>query len=153
MKLSIEERKIGMKYHILTMLSDDIFDKRYIELEQIYDSLGYNDNIKLLDKLSEDRNIPLSFVENIYFDILMVISDNIMDRPETLSLFETLYEERYPHIKQIFMDIENQYKKSESNIIKKNGRYSQSEIHYFYYLVYKSDKLNDSNLSIKGVEC
>lgn len=150
MELTIEQRKIGMKYHIMSLLSQDIIDKRYTELQQLYEALRFKDNKKLVEKLSEERNIPLPFTEIIYNDILLVIADYIMERSEILDLFETLYIKRYPHIQRLFSDIESQYKKHGSISYKKSLNYNNRESHFFYYFVYKSEIFKEPDKIFNG---
>lgn len=46
MKLTDEQRKIGIKYNIMQLLSTDIRNKRYNELQKIYESLNLRNNDK-----------------------------------------------------------------------------------------------------------
>lgn len=57
MELTEEQRKIGIKYNIMTLISLDIHNKRYTELQQMYEMLNLRTNDKLVNKLNEDRNI------------------------------------------------------------------------------------------------
>lgn len=54
-ELSSEQRKIGIKYHAMSLLSYDIFKHRYTELQQLYESLNLKTNKKLVNKLNEER--------------------------------------------------------------------------------------------------
>lgn len=139
MKLSTEQRKIGMKYCILSTLSWDIFDKRYVELQQLYEALNFKNNKKLVDKLSETRNIGLGFTETIYQDILLVIADYIMDKVELVDLYEILYSKRFSHIVKIIHDLENQYSKNGGFTHVPNVKFGMSEKYFFNFLIYKSE--------------
>ena len=139
MKLSIEQRKIGMKYCILSTLSWDIFDKRYVELQQLYESLNLKNNKKLVDKLYEVRNIGLGFTETVYGDILLVVADYLIDRAELVDLFEKLYTKRFPHIIKVINDLENQYSKNGGFTHAPNIKLSMCEKYFFNFLIYKSE--------------
>ena len=80
MKLTDEQRKIGIKYNIMQLLSIDIRNNRYNELQKIYESLNLRNNDKLVNKLSEERTIGLFFTHSVYLDILFVIADYINER-------------------------------------------------------------------------
>ena len=41
MELTEEQRKIGIKYNIMTLISLDIHNKRYTELQQMYEMLQF----------------------------------------------------------------------------------------------------------------
>ena len=91
MKLTDEQRKIGIKYNLMQLLSTDIRNKRYNELQKIYESLNLKSNDKLVAKLSEERTLGVLFTSIVYTDILFVIADYINDRPEIVDLADLLY--------------------------------------------------------------
>lgn len=66
MKLNEEQRKIGIKYNIMQLLSTDIRNKRYNELQKIYESLNLRNNDKLVAKLSEERTLGALFTRSVY---------------------------------------------------------------------------------------
>lgn len=49
MKLTDEQRKIGIKYNIMQLLSIDIRNNRYNELQKIYESLNLTRELKVLN--------------------------------------------------------------------------------------------------------
>lgn len=104
MKLTDEQRKIGIKYNIMQLLSTDIRNKRYNELQKIYESLNLRNNDKLVAKLSEERTLGALFTSIVYTDILFVIADYINDRQEIADLVDLLYAKRCPKIKKMFTD-------------------------------------------------
>lgn len=96
MKLTDEQRKIGIKYSIMQLLSTDIRNKRYNELQKIYESLNLRNNDKLVTKLSEERTLGALFTRSVYTDILFVIADYINDRQEIADLKRRLeYQELF----------------------------------------------------------
>ncbi len=114
MELTHEQRLIGIKYNILSLLTEDIKNNRYNELQQLYDVLNFKNNEKLVAKLSEERTIAESFTRSIYRDILYVIADYINTRPEISDMVDVLYAKRCPKIKKVFIDWENQYKSTKT---------------------------------------
>ena len=46
MELTHEQRLIGIKYNILSLLTEDIKNNRYNELQQLYDVLNFKNNEK-----------------------------------------------------------------------------------------------------------
>ena len=62
MKLTPDQRKIGMKYAIMSLLFIDIHNKRYDELQQIYETLNLKNNDRLVQKLGEERTIAEVFI-------------------------------------------------------------------------------------------
>ena len=93
----------------MQLLSTDIRNKRYNELQKIYESLNLRNNDKLVAKLSEERTLGALFTSIIYTDILFVIADYINDRQEIADLVDLLYAKRCPKIKKMFIDWETQY--------------------------------------------
>lgn len=86
MKLTPDQRKIGMKYAIMSLLFIDIHNKRYDELQQIYETLNLKNNDRLVQKLDEERTIIEVFTRSIYMDAILVIADCIDDTPEIIEL-------------------------------------------------------------------
>lgn len=149
MRLSAEQKRIGMKYNILSTLSWDISEKRYIELQQLYEALNFSDNSKLVAKLSEVRNIGLNFTEVIYNDILLVVADYIMDRGDLIDLFERMYSNRFPHVIKAFKDIEGQYHKNGLITHAPKMKFSVCENHFFNFLMYRSDVFEEPDKVFK----
>lgn len=151
MILTTEQRKVGMKYHIMSILSQDIMHNRYTELQQLYESLGLRDNKKIVEKLSTERNVPLPFTLNIYNDMLLVIADYINEDPDVVELFEKLYTKRYPHVKEAFLKMEKQYKENQSIYLnRKTYIDGQCELHLLYYFIYKSEVFQEPDKVFNG---
>lgn len=139
MRLNEKQRKVGMKYNALQLLSSDIRNGRYNELQQVYESLNLRGNEKLVNKLSEERNIGSFFTHTIYMDILFVIADYMDDRWDIVELIDLLYAKRFPHIKNKFLDWERQYRDTGTIINAKKFKISFGEQKYLHFLFYKSD--------------
>lgn len=143
MALSEEQKKKGAKFHALSLLTLDIFNNRFSELQQLYESLNLKDNQKILDKLDEDRNIGYDFTKMVYMDMILVIADYIDVRPEINDLFRSLYKKRFPYVAKIFNEIESNFKATGRVYLSKKLKFSVSESHFFYYLVYLSEAIVD----------
>ena len=143
MALSEEQKKKGAKFHALSLLTLDIFNNRFSELQQLYEALNLKDNQKILDKLDEDRNIGYDFTKMVYMDMILVIADYIDVRPEINDLFRSLYKKRFPHVAKIFNEIESNFKATGSVYVSKKLKFSISESHFFNYLAYLSDVIED----------
>lgn len=139
MVLNNEQRKIGIKYHAMSLLSYDIFKHRYTELQQLYESLNLKTNKKLVNKLNEERNIAFFFTESVYFDILLVIADYIVEKPDTLALFEELYSKRFPYIVNLYDKCEKAYKNQGFMPPQKLAEFTENEADFFLYLIYRSE--------------
>lgn len=152
MKLNIEQRKIGIKYNVMQLLSLDVKNKRYIELQQIYEALNLRSNNNLVNKLNEERNIGVFFTNMIYADVILVIADYIDNRPEILELVDLLYAKRCPHIKRTFNDWEKQY--SSIGMIKnaKKSEITHTENCYLHFLFYKSEIFDEPDRILKGFD-
>ena len=87
MILTKNDRMIGIKYNTMMVLMTDIHNRRYDELQQLYEALNLRTNEKLVSKLEEKRNIGEMFTDTIYVDILLVIGDYLTNRPELIDLF------------------------------------------------------------------
>lgn len=151
MELTHEQRLIGIKYNILSLLTEDIKNNRYNELQQLYDVLNFKNNEKLVAKLSEERTIAESFTRSIYRDILYVIADYINTRPEISDMVDVLYAKRCPKIKKVFIDWENQYK-STKTVVGKNFKMSLIENFYLRFLLYRSDIITEPNKILKNFD-
>lgn len=151
MELTHEQRLIGIKYNILSLLTEDIKNNRYNELQQLYDVLNFKNNEKLVAKLSEERTIAESFTRSIYRDILYVIADYINTRPEISDMVDVLYAKRCPKIKKVFIDWENQYK-STKTVVGKNFKMSLIENFYLRFLLYRSDIITEQNKILKNFD-
>ena len=90
MELTHEQRLIGIKYNILSLLTEDIKNNRYNELQQLYDVLNFKNNEKLVEKqdkreenyqkLLSDMTEKYSVVEDIRNSV-----DEIQKKVEMLS--------------------------------------------------------------------
>lgn len=150
MKLTDEQRKIGIKYNIMQLLSTDIRNKRYNELQKIYESLNLRNNDKLVAKLSEERTLGALFTSIVYTDILFVIADYINDRPEIADLMDLLYAKRCPKIKKMFIDWEGQYASMGAIKSAKKFEMSYTENFYLHFLFYRSDVFIEPDKVLKG---
>lgn len=150
MKLTDEQRKIGIKYNIIQLLSTDIRNKRYNELQKIYESLNLRNNDKLVAKLSEERTLGALFTSIVYTDILFVIADYINDRPEIADLVDLLYAKRCPKIKKMFIDWEGQYASMGAIKSAKKFEMSYTENFYLHFLFYRSDVFIEPDKVLKG---
>ena len=88
MKLDDSQRMIGIKSTVLTIFRLDIWDKRYNELQQVYEALNLKTNSKLVNKLTlnEHRDIASFFTDTVYMDIAFVIDDCISTRTDIIEL-------------------------------------------------------------------
>ncbi len=152
MKLTDEQRKIGIKYNIMQLLSIDIRNNRYNELQKIYESLNLRNNDKLVNKLSEERTIGLFFTHSVYLDILFVIADYINERQEVADLVDLLYAKRCPKIKKIFTGWEMQYASTGNIKNAKNFKMSYTENFYLHFLFYRSDVFVEPDKIINGFD-
>lgn len=152
MELTDEQRKIGIKYNIMQLLSTDIRNKRYNELQKIYESLNLRNNDKLVNKLNEERTVGALFTSIVYTDILFVIADYINDRQEIADLVDLLYAKRCPKIKKMFIDWETQY--ASVGTIKSVPKFKMSytENYYLHFLFYKSDVFTEPDKVLKGFD-
>lgn len=150
MILTKEQRKIGIKYNIMMVLTTDIHNKRYDELQQLYEALNLRTNEKLLCKLDEKRNIGEVFTNMIYVDALLVIADYMEDRPEIVSLFETLYSKRFSRVYKIFDGWKRQYSFSGRITNSKKHNLSAGEIYFLHFLFYRSEVFTEPDRILKG---
>lgn len=152
MKLNAEQRKLGIKYSIMQLLSIDIQNKRYNELQQIYEALNLRNNDKLVSKLNEERNIGAFFTDMIYADTLLVIADYIDDRPEIVELVDLLYAKRCPRIKKIFSEWEKQYNSVGTITSNKKFEMTHTENFYLHFLFYRSQVFTEPDKILKGFD-
>ena len=150
MKLNDEQRKIGIKYNIMQLLSTDIRNKRYNELQKIYESLNLRNNDKLVAKLSEERTLGALFTSIVYTDILFVIADYINDRQEIADLVDLLYAKRCPKIKKMFIDWEKQYASMSAIKSVPKFKMTYTENYYLHFLFYRSDVFTEPDKVLKG---
>lgn len=152
MELTEEQRKIGIKYNIMTLISLDIHNKRYTELQQMYEMLNLRTNDKLVNKLNEDRNIGEMFTTSIYTDVLLVIADYIDTRSELVDLFYTLYSKRYKHICNIFSEWEEQYNATGAISSIKKFKITFEEKFFLHFLFYRSKVFGEPDKVLKGFD-
>lgn len=152
MILTKEQRITGMKYNLLSMLILDVQDKRYDELQQIYETLNFRDNDKLVEKLSHERNISAFFTENIYYDMIQVISDHLVSYGELFEVFETLYSGRYSGVRKVIEDLKIQYEKFGQINSTKKMKFSGKEAKLFYYYIYKTEAFQEPEKILKGFD-
>ena len=141
-----------MKYNLLSMLILDVQDKRYDELQQIYETLNFRDNDKLVEKLSHERNISAFFTENIYYDMIQVISDHLASYGELFEVFETLYSGRYSGVRKVIEDLKIQYEKFGQINSAKKMKFSGKEAKLFYYYIYKTEAFQEPEKILKGFD-
>ena len=106
MKLTEEQRKLGRKSCILNILADDIKTKRFEDIQKLCESANIR-NQELVNQLTKDRNIGHSFVDMIYFDLIMILVEKIMASSELEDVFQKLYEVRFRSVyKELHADRE-----------------------------------------------
>lgn len=149
MKLNEEQRKIGIKYNVMMLLMIDIHDKRYSELQKIYEALNLRNNNQLVNKLLQERNVGELFTHTVYADMLLVIADYLDSRLEIIDLVDLLYSKRYPRIKKMFTDWEHQYKSIGAIKNEKKHKVLQTEEYYLHFLFYRSDVFEEPDKVLK----
>lgn len=152
MKLNEEQRKIGIKYNVMQLLMTDIHNKRYSELQKIYEALNLRSNNQLVNKLLEERNVGELFTHTVYADVLLVIADYLDSRLEIIDLVDLLYSKRCPRIKNMFIDWEHQYKSVGTIKNAKKFEMSYTENYYLHFLFYRSDVFEEPDKVLKGFD-
>lgn len=152
MRLKEEQRKIGIKYNVMQLLSIDIRNKRYSELQKIYESLNLRSNDKLVNKMGEERTISLFFTHTIYMDILFTIADYIDSRVEIVELVDLLYAKRCPRIKKMFVEWETQYASLGAINSGKKFEMTYTENYYLHFLFYRSEVFTEPDKVLKGFD-
>ena len=152
MKLNEEQRKIGIKYNVMQLLMTDIHNKRYGELQKIYEALNLRSNNQLVNKLLEERNVGELFTHTVYADVLLVIADYLDSRLEIIDLVDLLYSKRCPRIKNMFIDWEHQYKSVGTIKNAKKFEMSYTENYYLHFLFYRSDVFEEPDKVLKGFD-
>lgn len=141
MKLTEEQRKLGRKSCILNILADDIKTKRFEDIQKLCESANIR-NQELVNQLTKDRNIGHSFVDMIYFDLIMILVEKIMASSELEDVFQKLYEVRFAKVKTIFDKYKQQYENTRTNskdIEKLILNLDELELQFFSYNLYKYD--------------
>lgn len=136
----------------MQLLSTDIRNKRYNELQKIYESLNLRNNDKLVAKLSEERTLGALFTSIVYTDILFVIADYINDRQEIADLVDLLYAKRCPKIKKMFIDWETQYASMSAIKSVPKFKMTYTENYYLHFLFYRSDVFAEPDKVLKGFD-
>lgn len=153
MELTPEQRKQGRKYCILQLLSWDIDKARFDELQQLYETANI-DNQKIVHKLYAKRNIGYFFTDMIYYDIMYVLVDEIMDNNSLEDFFKELYAKRFSHILTAFLNIEKEYDLNNhipDLFVKRFPKMKGIETVYYKYLVYASETFQDIEI-FKGID-
>ena len=145
-------KKIGIKYNVMQLLMTDMYNKRYNELQKIYEALNLRSNSQLVNKLSEERNVGELFTQTVYVDAILVIADYIDNRPEIIELADRLYAKRCPRIKNIFTEWECQYKSMGTIKNVKSSNISPTENYYLHFLFYKSEVFEEPDKVITGFD-
>lgn len=143
MVLTKEQKKLGRKYNILRIISNDIDNNRFAELQQLYEAANLGNNQKLLKQLYAKRNVGVSFLDMVYWDIMYVLVDEMMNNPAIEDLFRDLYAKRFSHIKELFTEVETSYVKNGQANTKKLAKSKSIEIFYLCYLIYDSEVFED----------
>lgn len=139
MELTREQKKLGRKYNILRILSNDIENKRFSELQQLYEAANLGNNQKLLKQLYAKRNVGVSFLDMVYWDIMHILVEEIMDNSSMEDLFRDLYAKRFPKIKEVFSEMESSYIEKGQASTNKLTKIRGIEVYYFCYLAYDSN--------------
>lgn len=150
MILTKNDRMIGIKYNTMMVLMTDIHNRRYDELQQLYEALNLITNEKLVSKLEEKRNIGEMFTDTIYVDILLVIGDYLTNKPELIDLFESLYCKRFPYTSKSFYDWERQYKSNGYITKSKKLNLSEGENYFLHFLFYRSEVFTQPDKVLRG---
>lgn len=136
----------------MQLLSTDIRNNRYNELQKIYECLNLRSNDRLVNKLGEERTISAFFTHTIYMDILFIIADYIDSRVEIVELVDLLYAKRCPRIKKMFVEWESQY--ACIGAIKSAPKFEMTytEKYYLHFLFYRSEVFTEPDKVLKGFD-
>lgn len=144
--LTKEQRKLGRQSKVLNILFKDALNKKFSELQQLYDAAGIN-NQRLIEKLYSERCISTTHLNIIYNDIALVLAEDIVENESLASLFRELYCKRYPRVEEIYSEIEVGYLQASQN--HENWRYSKKvnfnseEASLLDYLIYSSENITE----------
>lgn len=128
------ERIQCIRYTVLSILTEDIMNERYGELQKLCENLKIN-NKMLLNRFYSKRTIGFSFTNMIFYDMAYVVADKIIDSKEAMDLFKLLYSKRFPKIYNMYTNMENNIE----NIKLTRMRLDANEVLYFNYLIYSSE--------------
>ncbi len=143
MKIDELTRFQGKKACILRVLENDINNHRFECIQQLYEAAQIT-NQELIKQLKENRNIPLSFVDLIYWDIILILSERVCNNPSVEDLFLKIYSDRFLKVMRIF----DKYKTTHS-IDKEFEKLSDVEKHFF---IYNTLLLNEIWINAKVIE-
>lgn len=143
MVLTKEQKKLGRKFNILRILSNDIDNRRFVELQHLYETANLGDNKKLLQQLYAKRNVGVSFLDMVYWDIMYVLVEEMMNNSTLEDLFRDLYAKRFSYIKEAFTELESSYIKNGQANTKKFAKNKGIEVFYLCYLIYDSEAFED----------
>lgn len=133
--LTEKERSTGRINKIISIISYDIQNHRFDEMQQLCETVGLN-NRDLAARLKEERTVGYSFLDMIYYDILLVLADKIGGNQEHEDIFLELYKKRYSNAYKVFEQYAYQYEKygySLPELVKDIKKLSQIELEFFAY--------------------
>lgn len=138
--LTEEERRIGRINKIVLIMSYDIQNHRFDEMQQLCETIGIN-NRDIAARLKEERTVGYSFLDMVYYDILLVLADKIGSQ-EHEDVFLELYKKRYSNAYKVFERYLLQYEKYGSllpELTKEIKKLNQIELKFFEYNVLRYD--------------
>ena len=138
-----EMRKNSRKHYILLLLFEDIGNDDLKDFYQLYETTDIS-NDELVARLETRRNIPVPFERMIYYDMLMVLIDRIMDDTSLESMFMGLYSKRYSRALKLYEKVSEFIEKTGTNdipdkYIDEKKSLNNMEDYFFQYLLVRDD--------------
>ena len=136
-------KKNSRKYYILTILYGELREHRYGEFYQLCEAANIT-NDELVRKLHTRRNLGLPFREMIYYDMMMVLIDRVMEDSALEELFSQLFKPRFPKATELYSDVCAYYVKYKKTtlpdaICDRKDALNKNEDNFFQYLLGRDD--------------
>ena len=150
----------AMKMQLMILFQSDISAYRFNEMQRLYDATHISTS-RLLDQLHKHRPGFSNMLDTVFIDIAYILIDEITENEDIESLFEELYDKRYPDAKKYYKRIENEYNNQSAMYQAfqtalryyirgaKENYYRNPEFILFSYYIYKSKHLRENEIYIE----
>lgn len=142
-----QKRKVILDNYVRGLLNSDRCDKDYLYIERLWNASGLSNKALVDELLSNHENAADDFKDSIFWDIVWLLKNAIMEDSALKSLFSDLYAKKYYRAATYVQELEQKANKGKNVVIgdvevaKFQKNHSIDETGYFLFRIFDSDIL------------
>ena len=141
------KRKVIIENYVRGLINSDRCDKNYLYIERLWNASGLSNRDLVDELLSDHENAADDFKDSIFWDMVWLLKNAILEDDALRSLFSDLYAKRYTRADKYVQELErkaNQGKKvviNDAEVKKFQDKHSLDETGFFLFRIFNSDVL------------